>query len=93
MEGVIDDGILVKDASLIEAIRLAHEHLGIVLEPSGAAGLAAILENRDRFADQSVAVVLCGGNLTPEQMKLWLFVNIPGAAVPVSIARLKNTAG
>jgi len=72
MEGVIDDGILVQDASLIEAMRLAHEHLGIVLEPSGAAGLAALLENRERFADQSVAVVLCGGNLTPEQMKLWL---------------------
>ncbi|HWM23966.1 MAG TPA: pyridoxal-phosphate dependent enzyme [Chthoniobacterales bacterium] len=72
MEGVIDDGILVKDASLIEAMQLAHEHLGIVLEPSGAAGLAALLENRDRFADQSVAVVLCGGNLTPEQMRLWL---------------------
>jgi threonine dehydratase len=72
MEGVVDDGILVTDASLIEAMRLAHEHLGIVLEPSGAAGLAVILENRERFADQTVAVVLCGGNLTPEQMKLWL---------------------
>ena len=72
MDGIIDDGIFVKDASLIEAMRLAHEHLGIVLEPSGAAGLAAILENRDRFAEQTVAVVLCGGNLTPEQMRLWL---------------------
>jgi threonine dehydratase len=72
MRGIVDDGIFVKDASLIEAMRLAHEHLGIVLEPSGAAGLAAILENRERFADRSVAVVLCGGNLTPEQMKLWL---------------------
>jgi threonine dehydratase len=72
MEGVIDDGILLKDTSLIEAMRLAHEHLGLVLEPSGAAGLAAILENRERFADQSVAVILCGGNLTPEQIKLWL---------------------
>lgn len=72
MDGVIDEGIFVKDASLIEAMRLAHEHLGIVLEPSGAAGLAAILENRDRFAGQTVAVVLCGGNLTPEQAKLWL---------------------
>jgi threonine dehydratase len=72
MEGVIDDGILVQDASLIETMRHAHEHLGIVLEPSGAAGLAAIMENRDRFAGQSLAVVLCGGNLTPEQMKLWL---------------------
>lgn len=72
MAGIIDDGIFVKDASLIEAMHLAHEHLGIVLEPSGAAGLAALLENRDRFAEQTVAVVLCGGNLTPEQMKLWL---------------------
>jgi threonine dehydratase len=72
MEGIIDEGIVVQDASLIEAMRLAHEHLGIVLEPSGAAGLAAILENRERFANQTVAVVLCGGNLTPEQMKLWL---------------------
>jgi threonine dehydratase len=72
MEGIIDDGIFVKDASLIAAMRLAHEHLGIVLEPSGAAGLAAILENRERFREQKVAIVLCGGNLTPEQMKLWL---------------------
>lgn len=72
MEGVIDEGIFVEDASLIEAMRLAHAHLGIVLEPSGAAGLAALLENRERFADQTVAVVLCGGNLTPEQMKRWL---------------------
>jgi threonine dehydratase len=72
MEGTIDDGILVNDASLVDAMKLAHEHLGIVLEPSGAAGLAAILENRERFANQSVAVVLCGGNLTPEQMKLWI---------------------
>ena len=72
MDGIVDDGIFVKDASLIEAMRLAHEHLGIVLERSCAAGLAAILENRDRFAEQTVAVVLCGGNLTPEQMRLWL---------------------
>jgi threonine dehydratase len=72
MEGIVDEGIIVRDASLIEAMRLAHEHLGIVLEPSGVAGLAAMLENRERFANQTVAVVLCGGNLTPEQMKLWL---------------------
>jgi threonine dehydratase len=72
MEGIIDEGIVVQEASLIEAIRLAHEHLGLVLEPSGVAGLAAILENGERFADQTVAVVLCGGNITPEQMKLWL---------------------
>ncbi|HEX8489402.1 MAG TPA: pyridoxal-phosphate dependent enzyme [Chthoniobacterales bacterium] len=73
MEGIVDEGILVNDANLIDAIKLAHQHLGIVLEPSGAAGLAAILEHCERFANQSVAVILCGGNLTSEQMKLWLY--------------------
>jgi len=72
MEGIVDDGILVSEESLIQAMRIAHQHLGIVLEPSGAAGLAAILENREKFADQTVVAVLCGGNLTPEQMKRWL---------------------
>ena len=72
MEGIVDEGVVVEDGSLIGAMKLAHEHLGVVLEPSGAAGLAAIMENRERFANQTVAVVLCGGNLTPEQMKRWL---------------------
>ena len=72
MEGLVDDAMLVQDASLIEAMRLAHRHLGIVLEPAGAAGVAALLEARGRFAGQTVATVLCGGNLTPEQMRLWL---------------------
>lgn len=73
MKGVIDEGILVQEASLLEAMRLAHQHLGLVLEPSGAAGLAALLENKAAFAGKTVAVILCGGNLTPEQMREWLF--------------------
>jgi threonine dehydratase len=72
MHGVIDKGYLVQDQSLIEAMRLAHEHLGLILEPSGAAGIAALLENKDDFVGQTVAVVLCGGNLTPAQIRSWL---------------------
>jgi threonine dehydratase len=72
MQGTIDDAILVSDDGMIEAMRLAHRHLGLVLEPSGAAGIAAILENRSRFQGQTVATILCGGNLTAEQMALWL---------------------
>jgi threonine dehydratase len=34
--------------------------------------VAAILEDRERFRDQLVATVICGGNLTPEQMRQWL---------------------
>ncbi|MEI6105814.1 MAG: pyridoxal-phosphate dependent enzyme [Opitutae bacterium] len=72
MNGIIDEGILVEDKTLIEAMRLAHQHLGLVLEPSGVAGLAALIENRAAFAGRSVAIILCGGNLTPEQVRDWL---------------------
>jgi threonine dehydratase len=72
MDGLVDDAVLVQDATLIEAMRLAHQHLGIVLEPAGAAGLAGLLESGARFSGQTVATVLCGGNLTPEQMRVWL---------------------
>jgi threonine dehydratase len=72
MNGIIDEGLLVRDETLLEAMRLAHQHLGLVLEPSGVAGLAALIENRAAFAGKSVAIILCGGNLTPEQMRDWL---------------------
>jgi threonine dehydratase len=71
MDGVIDEGILVDDASIINAMRLLHEHLGFVVEPSGAVGLAALLQNSERFSGTSVAVILCGGNVSAEQMRDW----------------------
>ena len=72
MNGIIDEGFLVRDETLLEAMRLAHQHLGLVLEPSGAAGLAALIENKEAFAGKSVAIILCGGNLTPDQIRNWL---------------------
>src|SRR5687768_15528166 len=35
MDGVIDDGVLIDDATIVQAMRLLHEHLGLVVEPSG----------------------------------------------------------
>jgi threonine dehydratase len=72
MEGVVDDVALVGDDSLLRAMRLLHEGLGLVVEPSGAAGVAAILEDRARFEGRLVATIICGGNLTAEQMRGWL---------------------
>ncbi len=72
MKGVIDEGLLVKDETLLEAMRLAHQHLGLVLEPSGAVGLAALIENREAFSGRTVVIILGGGNVTPEQMRNWL---------------------
>lgn len=73
LHGIVDEIVDVDDGALIRAMQAAHRHAGLLLEPAGAAGLAAVLEDRGRFAGRRVATVLCGGNLTPEQMRDWLW--------------------
>lgn len=68
LTGTVDDIVLVDDDMMIDGMRLAHRHLGLVVEPSGAAGIAALLENQERFRCRTVATILCGGNLTLEQI-------------------------
>ena len=63
LAGLVDEVLRVDDGRIVEAMRLAHAHTGLVLEPSGAVGLAALLAHRERFAGSTVATVLCGGNL------------------------------
>jgi threonine dehydratase len=72
LKGLIDDVLLVEDSVTIEAMKLVHQQLGVVLEPSGAVGIAALMNNQNTFAGQRIATVLCGGNLTNEQIEQWL---------------------
>ncbi|HJY40076.1 MAG TPA: pyridoxal-phosphate dependent enzyme [Steroidobacteraceae bacterium] len=72
LTGLIDDVLLVPDSTLISAMRLAHRELGLVLEPAGAAGLAALLDHREQFKGRLVATVLTGGNVDPRNLKEWL---------------------
>jgi len=72
LTGLVDDNLLVEDETLVEAMRRAHAELGIVLEPAGAASLAALLAHRRRFEGQLVGAILSGGNITVEQMQQWL---------------------
>nr|WP_298399043.1 pyridoxal-phosphate dependent enzyme [Gemmatimonas sp.] len=72
MDGTVDETMLVQDATILTAMRLIHEHLGLVIEPAGAIGLAAILADPARFHGRLVATVLCGANLTPQQIADWL---------------------
>lgn len=72
LAGLVDGVLRVEDAALLEAMRLVHRHAGLVVEPAGVAGLAALVASPDAFARQAVATVLCGGNLTPEQLAAWL---------------------
>jgi threonine dehydratase len=71
LTGLIDDILLVPDSSLIAAMRLAHRELGLVLEPAGAAGLAAVMDHREQFRDRLIATVLTGGNVSPGNLTEW----------------------
>ncbi|HEY4964673.1 MAG TPA: threonine/serine dehydratase [Candidatus Saccharimonadales bacterium] len=73
MKSTVDDVLRVSDEALIAGMKLLFESAGIVTEPSGACGVAAILSNKDFFRNKRVASVICGGNLTPEQMRKYLF--------------------
>ncbi len=72
MHGIVDDVQLVSDDHIIEAMRLIYRHAGLLIEPSGATGVAAILANRSRYQDQRVATILCGSNLTEAQIRQWI---------------------
>jgi threonine dehydratase len=72
MAGIVDDVHLVSDAAIIRAMRLLFNEAGLMAEPSGAAGIAAIQERPQAFAGKTVATIICGGNLTVEQQIAWL---------------------
>jgi threonine dehydratase len=72
MQGLVDDMILVEESSIHKGMQLIHQHAGLICEPSGAVGLAALLENASTFRNKKVATILCGSNLTATQIKDWL---------------------
>jgi threonine dehydratase len=72
LTGLVDDILLIEDDTMLAAMRQAHQDLGIVLEPAGAAGLAALMAYRERFRGQLVGTILSGGNITDHQMRQWL---------------------
>jgi threonine dehydratase len=60
---LVDDVLLVSEQTIEEAVALALEIEKTVVEGAGAAGLAAVLAHRERFAGRDVAIVLSGGNI------------------------------
>ena len=77
IDGGVDEIVGVTDAEILVAVRLLFERLKVVVEPSGASALAAILAGRVDVAGQRVGVTLSGGNVDAAQ-----FVELMGAAAP-----------
>lgn len=59
----VADILLASEQEIIEAMRLMWQRMKIVIEPSSAVPLAAILRNRDVFAGKRVGVIVTGGNV------------------------------
>jgi threonine dehydratase len=68
---VVDDVVLVDDDLIKRGMRLLLECAGLVVEPSAALGVAAILGDPERFAGLSVATVVCGSNVAPADFHAW----------------------
>ena len=69
---VADDAVLVREESIRAGMRLLLEFAGLVVEPSAALGVAAVLENRARFAGRHVVTVVCGGNVDVDAYRGWV---------------------
>ena len=72
----LDDFVLVDDDAIDRAAGLFLTGARTVAEAAGAAGLAAVLADPDRFAGRRVGVVCTGGNASPDELRRVL------AAVP-----------
>ena len=63
VEALVDDMVLVGERRLEEAVSLLLQIEKTVVEGAGAAGLAALLAEPERFKGKKVGIVLCGGNI------------------------------
>ncbi len=67
----VTDVLLADEDEIIAAMRLTWERMKIVIEPSCAVPLAAILRNKHLFAGKRVGVVITGGNVDLDKLP-WL---------------------
>ena len=61
----VDEVVTVSDAEIVEAMAFLFDRLKVVVEPSGAVGIAALLTGRIDARGRVVGVVVTGGNVGP----------------------------
>ncbi|MBN1768490.1 MAG: pyridoxal-phosphate dependent enzyme [Prolixibacteraceae bacterium] len=63
IQSKVDDVLTVSDESIVAAMRMIWERMKIIIEPSSAVPLAAILEQKLDVACKKTGVILSGGNV------------------------------
>ncbi|WP_380873722.1 serine/threonine dehydratase [Sphingomonas sp. DBB INV C78] len=65
---LLDDFVTVSEAAIVDAMRLVWEVMKIVIEPSAAVPVAALLEGKVDLKDARVGVILSGGNVDLDRL-------------------------
>jgi threonine dehydratase len=68
VDALVDDVVAVSEATIEQAINLLLEIEKTVAEGAGAAGLAAVLAEPERFKDRNVGLIVTGGNIDPRTL-------------------------
>lgn len=84
----VDEILLVEEADLEHTVALLLQIEKTVVEGAGAAGLAAVLANKKKFAGQKIGLPLCGGNI---DSRLLATVLLRDLARQGRLARLRIT--
>jgi threonine dehydratase len=58
----------VSEDSIIAAMRLTWERMKIIIEPSSAVPLAAVMENREDFTGKKIGIIISGGNISLDKL-------------------------
>ncbi|MEO9803700.1 MAG: pyridoxal-phosphate dependent enzyme [Reichenbachiella sp.] len=59
----VQDVYRVEEQEIVDAMRLIWERMKIIIEPSSAVAVAALLNNKEQFAGKKTGVILTGGNV------------------------------
>lgn len=69
MWDLLDDFMLVSESEIVQAVRIYQEKAHTLAEGAGAAPLAAALRLKEHLSGHRIALILSGGNLSPEQLR------------------------
>lgn len=64
----VEEIITVDEDSIINAMKMVWERMKIIVEPSSAVTLGAVLDNKEKFAEKKIALILSGGNVDLENL-------------------------
>jgi threonine dehydratase len=66
---LVDEFVVISDAEIVRAMAFLFERMKVVVEPSGAVGVAALLEDRVDADGKRVGVILSGSNVGTERFR------------------------